>query len=166
MKKLIVSILILLFIVSCSSKVKPQSLKKKYTFNSISNDYIKDIARECFSGNYNGYTRCNTYRATSDTLFNSSGKRVLIRKFRKTRRLSDSEGLMKFYVTSTGGILFNVTLLVTAGIIINEYTGKIKNFIAMEGHTADFSKSQGLIDAEPGLNILTKGFQLMIPKNR
>lgn len=169
MKKIIVSMMVLAFLVSCSSKVETQRTRNSiYTFNNVSSKDMADAAMRCFSPAYykNGYTRCSTRGATMNTLFKANNKIVKIRNLVKTESINSREGLVTFYATSTGGVFFNVTLFVHAGVIIDEYTGKVKTLIAYRGNTVDFDKSQGLIDSEPGLKILKKGYDLMLKQGR
>jgi hypothetical protein len=170
MKKLIVSVMFLLFISGCSSKKASytKSIPSRiYTFNDISSQSIANVSASCFSsGKYkNDYTRCYTGRATMDTLFRHNG-RAKVRSLRKYKSLSDTEGLVIFYVSSTGGIFFNLTLLVPAKITFDKYTGKVTKLLALNGKTVKYSKSKDMIDSEPAFKVFKKGFDLMINQNR
>lgn len=167
MKNLIISGVFLLIMIGCSSTqsntYSPRASTKIYTFNNISSYDIAKATADCFSkGAYKNRTiDCSTGRATTDTLFRHNGQ-AEVKSLKKYKSLSDTEGLILFYVRSTGGIFFNITLFVSAQITFDKYTGKITKVRALNGKTTKFSKSQDMIDSEPAFKVFKKGFDMMI----
>jgi len=145
---------------------RPSSYKsspsKIYTFNDLSNQQISTFINRCFSvWNAKG---CITNPATMDTAFN--GKQgVTVLKLEKYKKLTDTEGLIVFAIKDHG-IIFDVTLLVSAKITFNKYTGNMTKFRALNSKSIKYNKSQDMIDSEPAFKVFKKGFDMMIKKRK
>ena len=168
MKKIVMSIIFLVFMFGCSSKTDSYSKgtpSRIYTFDDISAQEIANVAASCFSNHKKTSARCNTNRASVDTLFRYNGQ-AKVQRLQKYKSLSDREGLVMFYVRSTGGIFYNITLFVSAKVTFNKYTGAITELSALNGKTARFKKSQDMEDSEPAFKVFKKGLDMMIRKHQ
>ncbi len=115
------------------------------------------ILNNCFEYRNQQSTPCSLRGATVDTFFKrGTFGGVKIKSLKKYQSLSDTEGIVLFYMQDSG-ILFDVTLFVVAQVSFNKYTGEVTKVRALDGKTVGYSKSQDLIDSEPALGLMKDG---------